>query len=48
MKWWNYLEAMKKINENKNGENASHLEIVGVVLVHCNIVNNDYKHDSRI
>ena len=26
----------------------SHLEITEVVLVQCNIVNNDYQHDSRI
>ena len=25
-----------------------HLEIIEVVLVHCNIVNNDYQHDSRV
>ena len=27
-----------KITKDKNGENASHLEITEVVLVHCNIV----------
>ena len=31
----------------KNGENVPHLEITEVVLAHCNIVNNDYQHDSR-
>ena len=25
-----------------------HLEITEVVLVHCNIVNKDYKQDSRV
>ena len=25
-----------------------HLEITEVVLVHCNIVNNDYQHYSRV
>ena len=25
-----------------------HLEIVELVLVHCNLVNNDYHQDSRI
>ena len=30
-----------KINTDKNGENVSHLEIAGVVLIHCNIVNNN-------
>ena len=27
-----------KITTDKNGKNASHLEITAVVLVHCNIV----------
>ena len=34
-----------KITEHKNGENVSRLEITGVVLVHCNIANNDYQQD---
>ena len=25
-----------------------HLEITGAVLVHCNIVNNDYQQDSIV
>ena len=33
-----------KITKDKNGENVPHLEITEVVLVHCNIVNNDYQH----
>ena len=37
-----------KITKNKNGENVPHLEITEVVLVHCNIVNNDYQQDSRV
>ena len=37
-----------KINKNKNGENVPHLEIVELVLVHCNLVNNDYQQDPRI
>ena len=37
-----------KITKDKNGENATHLEIVELVLVHCNLVNNDYQKDSRI
>ena len=31
-----------EITKDKNSENLSHLEITEVVLVHCNIVNNDY------
>ena len=37
-----------KITEYKNGENVLHLEITKVVLVHCDIVNNDYQQDSRV
>ena len=37
-----------KINEGKNGENVPHLEITEVVLIHCNIANNDYHQDSRV
>ena len=37
-----------KITKDKNGENVPHLEIVELVLVHCNLVNNDYRQDSRI
>ena len=37
-----------KITKDKNGENVPHLEITGVVLVHCNIVSNDYRQDSRV
>ena len=49
MKQWNYLEALKnKITKDENGENVSHLEITEIVLVHCNIVNNDYQQDSRV
>ena len=37
-----------KITKDKNSENVLHLEITEVVLVHCDIVNNDYKQDSRV
>ena len=37
-----------KITKDKNGKNVPHLEITGVVLVHCNMVNNDYQHYSRV
>ena len=37
-----------KITEEKNGENVPHLEITEVVLVHCNIANNDYQQDTRV
>ena len=37
-----------KITKDKNGENVPHLEITEVVLVYCEIVNNDYQQDSRV
>ena len=37
-----------KITKDKNGENVSHYEITEVVLIPCNIVNNDYQQDSRL
>ena len=37
-----------KIFKDKNSENAPHLEITEVVLVHFNLVNNDYQQDSRM
>ena len=37
-----------KITKDKNGESVPHLEITEIVLVHCNMVNNDYQHDSRV
>ena len=37
-----------KITRDKNCENVPHLEITEVVLIHCNIVNNDYQQHSRV
>ena len=37
-----------KITKDNNGENVPHLEITKVVLVHCNMVNNDYQHDLQV
>ena len=36
-----------KTTKDKNGENVPHIEITEVVLVRCNIVNNDYQQDLR-
>ena len=35
--------AESKITKDKNSENVPHLEITELVLVHCNIFNNDYQ-----
>ena len=37
-----------KITKEENDENVPHLEIIEVLLVHCNIVDNDYQQDSRV
>ena len=37
-----------KITKDENSENVPHLEITDLVLVHFNIVNNDYQQDSRV
>ena len=37
-----------RIKKDENSESAPHLEITEVVLVRCNIVNNDYQHDSGV
>ena len=37
-----------KITKDKNGESVPNLEITEVVLMHNNIVNNDFQKDSRI
>ena len=37
-----------EITKDKNGENVPHLEITKVVLVHCDIVNNDYQQNSMV
>ena len=49
------LEIMKllgrtknKVTKDENGENVPHLQIAEVVLFLCNVVNNDYQHDSRV
>ena len=37
-----------KITEDENGENVSYLQITEVVLIHCNVVNNSYRRNSRV
>ena len=40
--------AERKTTKDKNGENAPHLEVVELVLIHCNLVSNNYQQDSRV
>ena len=59
IKTWCYLKLLTpetiklhgSIESNikiKNSRHLPYLEITEVVLVHCNLVNNDYQHYSRV
>ena len=37
--------SKSKITKDENGEDVPNLEVVEVVLVHCNLVNNDYQQE---
>ena len=37
-----------RVNKDKNGKNMPQLGITEKVLIHSNIVNNDYQQDSSI
>ena len=42
------LGSIKKdVDKDKDGENVRKLECAEVVLVHCNLVKNDYQHTSK-
>ena len=57
---WYYLELLtpetmkllastkSKITKDENGENVLYWEITEVVLIQCDIVNNNYQQDSRV
>ena len=48
-KTMNLIGSTKKVvNKDKNGEIVPKLEIVEVVLVHYNLVKNDYQHTSKV
>ena len=38
----------KVVDKDKDGENVPKLEIVELVLVHSNLVKNDYQHTSKV
>ena len=47
MKAMKVLGSTKKdVDKDKNGENIPKLESDEAVLVHCNLVQNDYQHMS--
>ena len=37
-----------KITKDKSSKNVCHLEVAEVLLVHGDIINNDYQEDSRV
>ena len=37
-----------KITRNENGKNVPNLEITEVVLIHCNIIDNNYQQNSSV
>ena len=43
-----FVRTKCRIIKYEDGENVSFLEITEVVLVHRNILNNDYQQDSRV
>ena len=38
----------KDVDSDKNSQNVPKLESAEVVLVHCNLVKNDYQHISKV
>ena len=45
----NLLGSTKKlVDQHKNRENVPKLESVEVILVHCNLVKNDYQLTSKV
>ena len=42
------VSTENKVTKDKKGENIPHLKITEIVLFHCNVVNNDNQHDSRV
>ena len=38
----------KVVDKDENGENVPMLETAEVVLVHCNLVKNDFQHTSKV
>ena len=40
--------SKKEIDKNKNGELVPRLQTVEVVLVHCNLVNNNYQQAYKV
>ena len=42
------IVSKRDVDQNKDGENVPKLESVEAVLVHCNLVNNNYREASKV
>ena len=42
------MKLLGSTKKNKNGAIVPKLEFFEVVLVHCNLVKNDYQHSSKV
>ena len=40
--------AKKDVDKDKDGEKVPKLESIKVILMHCNLVKNDYQHTSKV
>ena len=40
--------SKSKITKDETGENVPYLEITEVVLIYCNVVNNNYQRNARV
>ena len=40
--------TISKITKDDNDENVPYLEIIEVLLIHCNVVNNSYQQNSIV
>ena len=46
LKQWNFWQYKKLIHKTENVENVPSFEVVEVVLVECNLVDNQYQQKS--
>ena len=43
-----FRSTKKDVDQDKDGKDVPKLESVEVVLVHCNLVNNNYQQASKV
>ena len=42
------FKGTEKKTKDKNSENVLHLGITEVVLIHCNVINNNYRQGLKV